>query len=137
MTDTLLAAGVAGATSNALLYPLEMIRARLTVSVPGSTFGSVVQTLSREMSGFTPGSLRTLYRGLGASTVAILPEAAITYGLFDLLKRRVQHHTQSTELSVPAAIGIGVVSALVGQTVAYPLELAARRLQVVDQRVDR
>ncbi|CAI5945381.1 unnamed protein product [Closterium sp. NIES-65] len=70
-----------------------------------------------------------LYRGLGASLLSILPEAAITYGCFDLLKSALQHSTGRT-VGVLPALACGVASAFTGQLVAYPLELVARRLQV-------
>jgi solute carrier family 25 (mitochondrial phosphate transporter), member 23/24/25/41 len=55
-----------------------------------------------------------LYRGLAPSLSAIIPEAAITYGMFDLLKGA---HARVTgqEAGVAAALAFGVSSAFLGQ----------------------
>lgn len=71
-----------------------------------------------------------LYRGLGPSIAAIIPEAAITYGLFDTLKRGYVRVTGKLEAGVIPSVSFGVVSAFMGQLVAFPLETVARRMQV-------
>lgn len=73
---TFMAAGLAGATSWLALYPLEVIRSRLTVDATRQYRGivhCVHNTLVTEGVG-------SFYRGLGPSLAAIFPEAAITYG---------------------------------------------------------
>ena len=64
------------------------------------------------------------------SVAAILPEAAITYGLFDLLKRGVAKWSGAERPSVPVSLSCGVLAAFTGQVVAYPLETISRRMQV-------
>lgn len=71
-----------------------------------------------------------LLTGLRPSIVAIIPEAAITYGAFDILKKGYRKLAKVEEVPVPAALFCGVSSALMGQIVAFPLELVSRRLQV-------
>jgi hypothetical protein len=61
---------------------------------------------------------------------AILPEAAITYGLFDLLKRGFAKASGQKEAGVAPSLAAGVLAAFAGQTVAYPLETVSRRMQV-------
>lgn len=76
LNQTFLAAGLAGATSCLLLYPLDVARMRMTLDTAGRYKGvghclrSIVRT---EGTG-------ALLRGLGPSLAAIFPEAAITYG---------------------------------------------------------
>jgi hypothetical protein len=69
-------------------------------------------------------------RGLVPSVVAILPEAAITYGLFDLLKRNITRWSGRTEAGVVPSLAAGAMAAFMGQVVAYPLETVSRRMQV-------
>jgi solute carrier family 25 phosphate transporter 23/24/25/41 len=69
------------------------------------------------------------YRGLAPSIAAIAPEAAITYGLHDLLKR-AYHKTYRKEPGIGASLLCGVVAAWSGQLVAFPLETVSRRMQL-------
>ena len=69
-------------------------------------------------------------RGIGPSVAAILPEAAITYGLFDILKRGFARAAGSKEAGVAPSLAAGVLAAFTGQVVAYPLETVSRRMQV-------
>jgi hypothetical protein len=72
---------------------------------------------------------RGLVRGLGPSLAAIIPEAAITYGLHDLLKRAYKRARHEDPGPLPS-LGFGVLAAWSGQLVSYPLETVSRRLQV-------
>jgi hypothetical protein len=56
-------------------------------------------------------------RGVGPSVAAIIPEAAITYGLFDLLKRSYVKATGKEEAGVVPSLAAGVLAAFIGQTV--------------------
>ncbi|CAG9467870.1 unnamed protein product [Pedinophyceae sp. YPF-701] len=121
------AAAAAGAASHTVLYPLEVIRTRLTCGDAALRAGGIAgvarDIVARE-------GVSGLYRGLGPSVLAIIPEAAITYGLYDLLKRYHTQQTGSVDVPVSRSIAFGVASAFAGQLVAYPLELVARRMQL-------
>ncbi len=76
MYSTFTAAALAGSTSCLALHPLEVLRSRLTCDNQGRYRGVVSSTrqiVRSEGAG-------ALYRGLGTSLLAILPEAAVTYG---------------------------------------------------------
>lgn len=70
------AAGLAGLSSSVVLYPLEVVRTRMSLDFAGEYRG-VAQTVKlivrRE-------GAAALYKGFVPSAAAILPEAAITYG---------------------------------------------------------
>lgn len=83
-----------------------------------------------ELEPASPGLTPVPCRGLGPSVAAILPEAAITYGLFDLLKRSYVVYSGGTEAGVLPSLAAGVLAAFTGQVVAYPLETVSRRMQV-------
>ena len=70
------AAGLAGVSSCAVLYPLEVVRTRMSLDFSGKYRGLVqtVRLIVRQEG------LTALYRGFVPSAAAILPEAAITYG---------------------------------------------------------
>jgi hypothetical protein len=121
------AAGLAGTFSWVLLYPLEVVRSRMTLAAAGSaSAGGIRACVARMLAAEGPVAF---YRGLGASVAAIAPEAAITYGLHDLLKRSYRRSTHA-EPGVLASLACGVVAAWSGQLVAFPLETVSRRMQL-------
>ena len=70
-------AALAGATSTAILHPLEVVRSRMTCDQVGRYshgVGAAFRTIAKR-----EGPL-TLYTGLGPTLAAIIPEAAISYG---------------------------------------------------------
>lgn len=122
---TIAAGGLAGATSNVILYPLEVVRSRLTIDSTG-TYKGVLHALGKIQR---QEGLKSLYRGVGPSVLGIIPEAAIVYGLFDLSKRAYSKLT-GEDPGVVTSLSFGVFSAFMGQVVAYPLETVSRRMQV-------
>lgn len=78
---TFTAAALAGATSCLTLHPLEVLRSRLTCDNQGRYRGLVSSTRQIVRSE----GVGALYRGLGPALLAILPEAAITYGRLSCL----------------------------------------------------
>jgi len=84
---TFAAAGMAGATSTVMLHPLEVLRSRLTVgmSAPGQRGGLIAATSHMVQQE----GLASLYKGLLPSVMAIIPEAAITYGTSGLLAAKL------------------------------------------------
>lgn len=119
----LFSGAVAGITSCVVLYPLENLRARLAVGSmkPAGVLSSLSMIARKE-------GLGSLYRGLGTSVCAIVPEAAITYGLFDILRQAGAEHYSNVNPEL-RAVGSGVVASLAGTIAAYPIETIARRLQ--------
>jgi solute carrier family 25 phosphate transporter 23/24/25/41 len=126
MGSTFVAAAMAGATSTVILHPLEVIRSRMTARMTGQAANLAAvtsQMVQRE-------GLGSLYRGLLPSILAILPEAAITYGMFDWLKRCYAQQTGQAEAGMVPSVACGVLSSFTGQMVAFPIESVARRMQV-------
>ena len=121
---TVLAGALAGATSTVLLYPMEVVRFRLTTM---ERYRGILDAWCSiaEMEG-----AGAFYKGLRPSVISILPEAAITYGCFDLLKSAYKRFHGQKSIGVMPALVCGVSAAFTGQLVAYPLELVARRSQV-------
>ncbi|KAL6751074.1 hypothetical protein V8C86DRAFT_734268 [Haematococcus lacustris] len=125
---TFLAAGLAGMTSWAVLYPLETVRSRVTAGrgPSGASLGAL-RVLQGILASEGPAAL---YRGLGWSLAGIFPEAALCYGLHDLLKHTYRQTHGGREPGVLPSLAAGVLSAFTGQLVAFPLETVSRRLQV-------
>lgn len=71
-----------------------------------------------------------LYRGWMPSVAAIIPEAAIVYGCFDLLKASYCKMRNKDDAGIVASLVFGVTASFMGQVVAFPLETVSRRLQL-------
>ncbi|KAL3159559.1 hypothetical protein ABBQ38_009975 [Trebouxia sp. C0009 RCD-2024] len=120
-------AALAGATSTAILHPLEVVRSRMTCDQAGQYSHGVGAAFSRIVK--KEGPLK-LYTGLGPSMVAMIPEAAISYGCFDLLTTAYMRSTKKEKAGVGIAAAAGIVSCVLGSSISFPLETVARRLQV-------
>ena len=63
----------------------------------------------------------------------MVPYVGLNFGVYETLKHMLLAHYElrdERELSVPARLGCGAAAGTMGQTVAYPFDVARRRLQV-------
>ena len=140
------AGAAAGASSTLLLYPLEVVRTRMICDPSVNAQGGVAGVAASLRDVVRRSGVRGLYRGLGPTLLGIIPEAGITYGTYDLLKRKmlVAKRTRvarkraggkpATAMDAPdvtlaawEGVVCGIVAALFGQTASYPLETLGRR----------
>ena len=159
--QSMAAGAMAGLTSTALLFPLDNLTTRLAVgggalarstAAAGGTLKAAGVVATAAKAGGVRGLLAAgaavakaegaggLYRGLKPALVGIAPEAALTYGIFDLLKERCERaggsgaaenaETESgRKKATPAQIvACAAVASLCGQTAAFPAEAVSRRL---------
>lgn len=117
---------LAGAVSVTLTYPLDLLRARKAVvhGRESPTLLSIIVSIVKK-----DGPL-TLYRGLPASLLGIVPYGGLSFGTFETLKMFFLRHTQEEELSTFLRIVSGATAGLVAQSFTYPLDVVRRRLQV-------
>lgn len=118
------AGALAGATSQAIIYPLELVKTRLAVCKPGIYSGIVDcarQVLAQE-------GIKSFYRGLLPSMMGILPYAGVDITIFELLKERLldEYDGQPPPHTILCA---GMLSSSLAQFSAYPLALVRTRLQ--------
>ena len=76
--SVLSSAALAGATSTIILHPIEVVRSRVTCDRAGRYSQGIIAAFGSIISMEGPS---VLYTGLGSSLAAIMPEAAITYGM--------------------------------------------------------
>lgn len=126
-----LAAGsLAGATSQIITYPLDFIRARITVDMRGEytgIFSGLRQIVVKE------GPLR-LYQGLVPSLIGICPYVGVDFMIYEELRARLPQ----TEDGKPTALSklfAGGTAGVCGQTLVYPLDTIRRTLQVQHMKV--
>lgn len=118
------AGALAGATSQAIIYPLELVKTRLAVCKPGMYSGIVDcarKVLAQE-------GARSFYRGLMPSMMGILPYAGVDITVFEMLKESLldDYDGMPPPHSILCA---GMLSSSLAQFSAYPLALVRTRLQ--------
>jgi solute carrier family 25 phosphate transporter 23/24/25/41 len=142
----LIAGAMAGITSIAATYPLDLVRTRLSAQGEGAdrkykNMRHCFQTILKEEGGFWSGCL---YRGITPTILGIAPYVGINFAVFEALKGWVMtdilHHTDELEagglmqLPVRWKLLCGAVSGATAQSVSYPLDVIRRRMQMKGQQ---
>lgn len=122
----LIAGGLAGSTSAFLMYPLDLIRARLTVQQTPQykSIAHAYTTIVKE-EGFA-----ALYKGLTPTMMGVFPYIGLDFAIYETLKPHAPRREGSEEITTTGLLTCGGVAGAVSQTIAFPLELIRRRLQV-------
>jgi len=121
-------AGIIAMTS---VYPLDMVRGRLTVQA-GTVhqYNGMVDATRKIIQHEGAGSL---YKGLLPSVIGVIPYVGLNFAVYETLKDMLAVKLElksSKELSVAQSLTCGGFAGAVGQTVAYPFDVVRRRLQV-------
>ena len=74
---------------------------------------------------------RALYKGIVPSLAGVIPYVGIDFMAFSWLSREWAAHT-GRKINRVEKLAIGALAGVAGQTVAYPLDLVRRRLQLKD-----
>ena len=133
LTGKLAAGSATGLIKCLSSYPLELARTRLAADVsqigqPRMYTGVVhcmLHTLQHEGS-------RGLYKGIVASTAAVVPYLAISFTVYDELQSRLADNRdiRSAWWYGLTKLGSGAAAGLVASTVVYPVDTVRRRMQV-------
>ncbi|KAF9584201.1 hypothetical protein BGW38_007253 [Lunasporangiospora selenospora] len=135
-TPRRLAAGaMAGLTSVAFTYPLDIVRTRLSIQsaqmannkealaqLPG-IWQTMVTIYSKE------GGIVGLYRGLGPTLTGVAPYVALNFQSYEVLRAYLTPPGE-TSPSVGMKLLGGAIAGSFAQTVTYPLDVLRRRMQV-------
>ncbi|KAF9415137.1 hypothetical protein BGZ94_000176 [Podila epigama] len=131
----LTAGALAGLTSVAFTYPLDIVRTRLSIqsaqvantkeaqaALPG-IWKTMVLIYSKE------GGIVGLYRGLGPTLTGVAPYVALNFQAYEVLRKRL---TPPGEVAPTVAMKLvcGALAGSFAQTVTYPLDVLRRRMQV-------
>lgn len=109
---------VAGFVATTLTHPIDVVRHRLLMNQHIHTFRNATLDIFAER-GYV-----SFFKGYGSSVVGLVPFVAVNFCTFDTLKSQLQWTSSVGILS------IGAMSALVSQTVCYPLDTIRRRMQL-------
>ncbi|MBA0583207.1 hypothetical protein Gorai_014076 [Gossypium raimondii] len=116
-------------------YPMDMVRGRLTVQTDSSPFQyrGMFHALSTVLRQEGP---RALYKGWLPSVIGVIPYVGLNFAVYEslkdwLIKNKQFGFAEDSELSVTTRLACGAAAGTVGQTVAYPLDVIRRRMQMV------
>ena len=130
------AGGLAGATSTACTYPIDLMRARRTVDFRGEVDAGLAQN-TRNLVRVE--GVRGLYRGLVPSLCGIIPYIGIDFAIFDVAKTYCKRHGLGLDgdgdVSPLAKVACGAGAGVCGMTVAFPFDTVRRNLQVATLKV--
>jgi len=124
--ERLMAGSFAGALSQTVIYPLEVMKTRLALRKTGE-FKSIYDCAKQIYSdGF-----RTFYRGYWPNLFGIIPYAGIDLAVYETLKAYcVEKYVEENESpNALLLLSCGTFSSCCGQLAAYPLALVRTKLQ--------
>ncbi|CAF2049044.1 unnamed protein product [Brassica rapa subsp. trilocularis] len=131
------AGACAGIIAMSATYPMDMVRGRLTVQTDKSPYQyrGMVHALSTVLRQEGP---RALYRGWLPSVIGVVPYVGLNFAVYESLKDWLVKSkpfgiidNNTSELTVTTRLACGAIAGTMGQTVAYPLDVVRRRMQMV------
>uniref|UniRef100_A0A4W2EQ24 Mitochondrial adenyl nucleotide antiporter SLC25A23 n=1 Tax=Bos indicus x Bos taurus TaxID=30522 RepID=A0A4W2EQ24_BOBOX len=125
--ERFVAGSLAGATAQTIIYPMEVLKTRLTLRRTGQYKGLLDcawQILERE-------GPRAFYRGYLPNVLGIIPYAGIDLAVYETLKNRwlQQYSHDSADPGILVLLACGTISSTCGQIASYPLALVRTRMQ--------
>uniref|UniRef100_G3PQW6 EF-hand domain-containing protein n=1 Tax=Gasterosteus aculeatus aculeatus TaxID=481459 RepID=G3PQW6_GASAC len=122
-----LAGSMAGATAQTAIYPMEVLKTRLTLRKTGQYSGmfDCAKTILRKEG------LKAFYKGYVPNLVGIIPYAGIDLAVYETLKNTwlSRYAKDSANPGVLVLVGCGTISSTCGQLASYPLALVRTRMQ--------
>eukprot|EP01137_Pigoraptor_chileana_P007325 Opistho-2@52768 len=138
----LFAGSLAGMTAVSFTYPLDLIRTQLAFQVSEKRYAGIVDAFRKIVA---EGGVRALYRGFWPTIYGMIPYAGLSFFTFEtskafLVANFADYAITKTlppgqaptpaDLSVPANFLCGALAGGTAQTVAYPLDVVRRRMQL-------
>ncbi|GAB9472074.1 hypothetical protein Gpo141_00009266 [Globisporangium polare] len=124
----LLGGATAGVVSVIFTYPLDFVRARLTVQGGLSTtqYNGIVDALKGT---YKTEGIVGMYRGVSPTIIGVAPYVGLNFMVFETLRGSVPLDKNGNP-NAWYILGCGAVAGACGQTAAYPMDLLRRRFQV-------
>lgn len=125
--ERFVAGSLAGATAQTIIYPMEVLKTRLTLRRTGQYKG-LLDCARRILEREGP---RAFYRGYLPNMLGIIPYAGIDLAVYETLKNRwlQQYSHDSANPGILVLLACGTVSSTCGQIASYPLALVRTRMQ--------
>lgn len=155
LINNLACGSLAGITAVSVTYPLDIIRSRLAFQFKGehiyNGIGDAVKKIYKEQN-----SIKAFYRGYAITVLGMIPYAGLSFTSFERIKRyvltnKIEMLTIETttkdqadsldkhryyELTVPGKLLCGGSTAIIAQTITYPLDVVRRHMQLVTMLTD-
>eukprot|EP01133_Synstelium_polycarpum_P010751 gene10751-12520_t len=115
---------VAGVVSHSTLFPLEVVRTRLSASATGTYSGiidCVRQTHAAE-------GMRPFFRGLSASILSTIPHSGINMWIYESLKQEIIKRSGGLAPTTSDLLFCATASSIAGQLAGYPFHVVKTRL---------
>ncbi|XP_056453668.1 mitochondrial adenyl nucleotide antiporter SLC25A24-like [Gadus chalcogrammus] len=122
-----MAGSLAGATAQTALYPMELMKTRLTLRKTGQfsgMFDCAKTILHKE-------GVKAFYKGYLPNLLGIIPYAGIDLAVYESLKNAwLSNYAKDTaNPGILVLLGCGTISSTCGQLASYPLALLRTRMQ--------
>lgn len=141
----LISGSLAGMTACTFTYPLDVVRSRLAFQVADEQIYCGVCHAIRQIF-TTEGGFRALYRGFTATAVAMIPAVGFGFFAYETFKEliiktdsaltKISTETGETVLTPVGGLLCGALAGACSQTVAYPLDVVRRRMQLAGAVTD-
>ncbi|XP_075999191.1 calcium-binding mitochondrial carrier protein SCaMC-3b [Genypterus blacodes] len=127
LQERFVAGSLAGATAQTLIYPMEVLKTRLTLRKTGQYSG--MADCARQILR-TEGVL-SFYKGYLPNTLGIIPYAGIDLAVYESLKTTwlQRYCVDSADPGILVLLCCGTISSTCGQLASYPLALIRTRMQ--------
>ncbi|KAF8382159.1 hypothetical protein PRIPAC_71301 [Pristionchus pacificus] len=116
----------AGAISQTIIYPMEVLKTRLALRRTGQLHKGLIHFAAKL---YRKEGIATFYKGYVPNLLGIIPYAGIDLAIYETLKALYCKHSKATEPGVLALLACGTCSSTFGQLASYPLALIRTRLQ--------
>uniref|UniRef100_A0A8D2APX7 Mitochondrial adenyl nucleotide antiporter SLC25A24 n=1 Tax=Sciurus vulgaris TaxID=55149 RepID=A0A8D2APX7_SCIVU len=125
--ERFIAGSLAGATAQTCIYPMEVIKTRLTVANTGE-YSGIMDCCKKllKQEGF-----RTFFKGHVPNLLGIVPYAGLDLAVYEFLKNYwlEQNAGDSVNPGIIILLGCSTLSHTCGQLVSFPLYLVRTRMQ--------
>ncbi|CAG5863331.1 unnamed protein product [Menidia menidia] len=125
--ERFMAGSLAGATAQTAIYPMEVMKTRLTLRKTGQYSGMFdcgKKILKNE-------GVKAFYKGYIPNILGIIPYAGIDLAVYESLKNfwLSKYAKDSANPGILVLLGCGTISSTCGQLASYPLALIRTRMQ--------
>ena len=116
-----LAGAIAGVITATSVYPLEVIRTRLSVQKNNKKYNGIIDC-SKKI--YRIQGIKGFYRGLQPCLIGVVPLYSINFGLFKYFQEKMGGNTPINNLIAGSFSMLGAIS------VAFPSDLVKKRIQM-------
>lgn len=136
----LLSGALAGICSVTVTYPLDLVRARLSIASASfarvDSGGSAALNAQPKVPGIwemslkvmrEEGGFKALYRGLVPTALGVAPYVGINFASYEFFRGII---TPPEKTTVPRKLLCGALAGSISQTLTYPLDVLRRKVQL-------